>query len=342
MYQATFEKKTFQFKRPGGTSRGILTEKHAWFITLADTTRPGSRGLGECSIIPGLSPDFTDFDAYEAKIQQVCSQIDHYITHLDELETSPSILFGVETALHDLQHGGTGHFFDTPFTRGEQKIPVNGLIWMGSESFMQEQIEDKLNEGYSCIKLKIGAIDFEAEYKLLEALRNRYATDKLSIRVDANGAFSVAEAAEKLEKLALLDIHSIEQPIRAGQIAAMHDLCRTTRVPIALDEELIGIFGRPAKAQLLTDIQPQYIILKPSLHGGFSGCREWIEIADSLQIQWWMTSALESNVGLNAIAQFASTFDNALPQGLGTGALYVENTPTRLVCQGGFLEMLPG
>lgn len=341
MYQATFEKKTFRFKRPGGTSRGVLTEKHAWFITLTDATRPGIQGLGECSIIPGLSPDFTDFGVYQEQVQKVCEQIDYYIHHLEELETFPSILFAVETALLDLQNGGKGHFFDTPFSSGEAKIPVNGLIWMGSESFMQEQLEDKLEEGYSCIKLKIGSLGFDVEYKILETLRNRYATDKLSIRVDANGAFSPAEAAEKLEKLALLEIHSIEQPIRAGQIAAMHSLCRTTKVPIALDEELIGVFGRQAKTQLLEDIRPQYIILKPSLHGGFSGCRAWIEIATRLNIDWWMTSALESNVGLNAIAQFTATFKNPLPQGLGTGALYIENTPTRLVCAGGFLAMQP-
>jgi o-succinylbenzoate synthase len=340
MFQATFEKKTFLFKRPGGTSRGVLTEKHAWFITLTDAQNPGVQGIGECSIIPGLSPDFTNLEAYEAKVKNICKHIDHYIAHLQELEADPSILFGVETALLDLQNGGKALFFDTPFTRGESRIPVNGLIWMGSESFMQEQIEEKLQSGYSCIKLKIGSLDFEVEYVILEALRNRYATDKLSIRVDANGAFSVAEAEAKLEKLALLDIHSIEQPIRAGQISEMHALCRKTPVPIALDEELIGIFGYAAKKQLLESILPQYIILKPSLHGGFSGCREWIEIATALHIDWWMTSALESNVGLNAIAQFTSTFDNPLPQGLGTGALYVENTPSELHCEAGFLEML--
>ena len=349
MLKASFEKKIFEFKRPGGTSRGVLTEKHAWFIYLSDSLYPDIKGTGECSIIPGLSPDFENSDVYERKISNICQQInegDFNLTSIkpiiDSLCTYPSIVFGLETALLDLENGGRAHFFDTSFTRGESRIPVNGLIWMGNEAFMQQQIEEKLQEGYNCIKMKIGAIDFDKEFAILQALRNRYATDKLILRVDANGAFSPQEAPDKLNRLASLSIHSIEQPIKAGQWDEMAELCSNTSVPIALDEELIGISDPEVKQQLLDKIRPQYIILKPSLHGGFSGCTEWIKLADEPQIPWWMTSALESNVGLNAIAQFTSTFDNPLPQGLGTGSLYVKNTPSKLICKGGFLQMSTG
>lgn len=346
MIQATFERKTFQFKRPSGTSRGVLTEKHAWFIYLHDTANPAVKGTGECSIIPGLSPDFIHVEAYEEAIENLCDQINESNFGLDTIESlrallleSPSILFGFEMAVLDLKNGGKGLFYDTPFTRGEAKIPINGLIWMGTEEFMQAQIEEKLQEGYSCIKMKIGAIDFDSEFEMLAALRDRYAADVLTLRVDANGAFSAAEAMGKLRRLADIDVHSIEQPIKAGQLDEMARLCLQSPLPIALDEELIDVYGHSAKKALLERIKPQYIILKPSLHGGFSGCREWIEIANELQVPWWITSALESNVGLNAIAQFTSLYDISLPQGLGTGSLYVENTPTNLVVKGGFIEM---
>ncbi len=344
---ASFEKKTFQFKRPSGTSRGVLTEKHAWFLSLCETENPTVIGLGECSIIPGLSPDFADLASYETNISVLCDQIntgDFTLENIQEfypqLAEFPSILFGLETAVLDLQNGGKARFYDTAFTRSESSIPINGLIWMGSEEFMQVQIAEKLEEGYSCIKMKIGAIDFAKEFEILASLRKRFDASALTLRVDANGAFSPAEALDKLNRLATLDIHSIEQPIQARQWKEMASLCAETKLPIALDEELIGITGAENKRRLLETIRPQYIILKPSLHGGISGTKEWISLADSLQIPWWITSALESNVGLNAIAQFTSTYEITIPQGLGTGSLYVENTPTKLRTHGGFLEMI--
>lgn len=347
MIRATFEKKTFHFKRPSGTSRGVLTEKHAWFISLLDSENPSIIGLGECSIIPGLSPDFVDFEQYENQVKFCCDQInsseatfESIAQFCDEIIEFPSIVFGIETALLDLRNGGKSFFYDTSFTRGEMKIPINGLIWMGDEAFMQAQIEDKLKEGYRCIKMKIGAIEFDKEFAILESLRNRFPADQLTLRVDANGAFSLAEALERLTQLSTLEIHSIEQPIQVNQWDTMAELCQKSPLPIALDEELIGIHDLEAKRNLLESIQPQYIILKPSLHGGIAGTKTWIQIAEKLNIPWWITSALESNVGLNHIAQFTSTYENLLFQGLGTGGLYVENTPTKMQTKGGFLEMI--
>ncbi len=324
-----------------------MTEKHAWFISLSDSENPTVIGLGECSIIPGLSPDFVDFEQYENQVKSCCDQINSSVNTFESIEILcaeigefPSIVFGIETALLDLRNGGKSFFYDTSFTRSETKIPINGLIWMGDEAYMQAQIEDKLQEGYRCIKMKIGAIEFDKEFAILESLRQRFPADQLTLRVDANGAFSVLEALERLTQLSTLEIHSIEQPIQVNQWEAMAELCQKSPLPIALDEELIGIHELEAKRNLLETIQPHYIILKPSLHGGISGTKSWIEIAEKLNIPWWITSALESNVGLNHIAQFTSTYDNLLFQGLGTGGLYVENTPTKMQTKGGFLEML--
>ena len=336
-YHATFEKKTYIFKQPSGTSRGVLTEKHAWFIYLTSSNRTDRIGVGECSIIPGLSPDFIDFTEYENKIQEVCQNIQYYIENQNELESFPSILFGLETALLDLNSEKKGVFFDTYFTRRESGIPINGLIWMGSKENMLQQIEEKLLQGFSCLKMKVGAIDFDQELDILKSIRQRFSSSEIELRVDANGAFSVKDALVKLDQLSKFQLHSIEQPIKQGQIQEMADLCKNTPLPIALDEELIGVYGMENKKQLLSHIKPQYIILKPSLHGGLIGSTEWINIAESYVIPWWMTSALESNVGLNAIAQFSSTFKNNLPQGLGTGSLYVNNELTVLKVVSGML-----
>ena len=371
-YKASFQKQTFLFKQPSGTSRGILTEKHAWFISLSkintnhptiqhsspesfrDVTRhpkafgtsPVSRklsgrrsSLGECSIIPGLSPDFVSFDLYEKKLTEVCENITYYIKNLSELEPYPSILFGLETALLGLQSQNENQLFDTPFTRGELGIPINGLIWMGSKEFMLQQIEEKLQAGFSCLKLKIGALDFETELEILASIRKRYTASDIELRVDANGAFSPADVLNKLDRLSKFQLHSIEQPIKAGQWDEMAKICRVTPLPIALDEELIGVIGNAQKSALLETIQPQYIILKPSLHGGILGTTEWIHLAMEHKIPWWMTSALESNVGLNCVAQFASTFENSLPQGLGTGGLYENNTSSKLFIDQGYIFM---
>lgn len=338
MIEARFYKQVFHFKKASGTSRGVLTEKHSWFIELNDGN---STGIGECSIIPGLSPDFTDEVSYHKQVEKTVQLINNQSLTLENCSSLlidfPSILFGIETAFLDLKNGGKKLIFDNAFARGEQKIAINGLIWMGGEKFMQEQIAQKLSEGFTTIKLKIGAIDFETELKLLKSIRKEYSSDQITLRVDANGAFDSNSAIEVLNELAELEIHSIEQPIKAGQWAEMKHLCSITPTPIALDEELIGISKLDQKIELLETINPHYIILKPSLHGGISGSKEWIQLAEERSIPWWMTSALESNIGLNAICQFAAEYQNDLPQGLGTGSLYVDNIESDLTVENGFI-----
>lgn len=326
-----FTKKTFLFKRPSGTSRGILKEKHSWFIEIWNATNPKIIGFGECSIIPGLSPEYISIEQYEKKLKELCAN------PTIDISEWPSIKFGLECALRDLENGGKRIYFKNDFVKGTLKLPINGLVWMGDENFMREQIEQKLREGFRTIKMKIGAIDFDTEIKLLKSIRSRYNKNQITLRVDANGAFSPEETKEKLTILNQLDIHSIEQPIKQGQWSKMRELCEQTPLPIALDEELIGINRRLEKVKLLDTIQPQYIILKPSLHGGISGTQEWIELAEERNISWWITSALESNIGLDAICQLAAEYQNPLPQGLGTGSLYVNNIKNDLIVEQGYI-----
>lgn len=335
---ATTSKLELQFKRPAGTSRGVLQQKTSWIIRITNTEHPTITGSGECSVIPGLSPDYTNDIAYEQKLDDVCSRIDNYAHNLAQLADFPSIRFGVEMALLDLKNGGQHVWFSSPFTQGIKALPINGLIWMGTEQFMHEQIEAKLAEGFNCIKMKVGAIHFDQEVQLLRSIRKRYSKADITLRVDANGAFTPAEAIPKLQELAQLDIHSIEQPIQQGQWEAMRELCKNAPLPIALDEELIGITPKKDKQELLTFIQPQYIILKPSLLGGFQASQEWIDCADEQNIPWWITSALESNLGLNAIAQFTATLNVDIPQGLGTGGLYTNNLYSPLYIERGELH----
>jgi o-succinylbenzoate synthase len=330
--KANFTKRIFEFKLPSGTSRGILTEKTSWFLHLKDVD---FEGIGECSVIKGLSPDFSSDIEYENKLEEVCSRIDYYSQNIKELIEWPSILFGLEMALLNLKTKQKGVYFRNEFAEGKKAILINGLIWMGEPNFMLDQVQTKINQGFSCIKMKIGAIDFNKEIAILQKIRSQFSKNEIELRVDANGAFNVNDAFEKLNDLAKLEIHSIEQPIAVGQIEGMRELCQKTPVPIALDEELIGVNGYDRKYNLLRLILPQYIILKPSLHGGISGCLEWIEIAEELGILWWITSALESNVGLDAIAQFCGEFNNPLPQGLGTGGLYVSNFDSPLKIENG-------
>ena len=324
----------FDFKKPSGTSRGVMTQKKSWFIELQEK---GISAWGECSIIENLSPDYKDDETYFRKIQEFLSAWQNNSLEIAAMNEFPSIKFGIETALLDLETCGKRILYDTTFTRGEEKIKINGLIWMGSPASMQQQIQEKLNQGFSCIKLKIGAIDWADEHRILKAVRQEFSASDIELRVDANGAYSPQQANEILKQLADLEVHSIEQPISAGQVQEMTELCATTPCPIALDEELIGVFDIQEKQKLLAQIKPQYIILKPSLHGGISGTKAWIEIAEKNNIAWWMTSALESNLGLNAIAQLASTYNLQLPQGLGTGSLYTSNLPSPLHLDGEWL-----
>ncbi|WP_070136765.1 o-succinylbenzoate synthase [Crocinitomix algicola] len=336
MYQASLHFHQLNFKVPSGTSRGVLTTKDAWFIKIWKQNQPDIIGIGEASIIQTLSPDWND--EYPAFIEHVVENINDYIDTLkNELIAFPSIHFAIETALLDLKNGGNGLIFPSAFTHGKAPISINGLIWMGKPDYMLQQIKEKIDAGFNCIKLKIGAIDFEEELRLLAFIRSNYTANEIEIRVDANGAFHPEVALSKLKALAKFDLHSIEQPIKQGQIDDMKDLCSNTPLPIALDEELIGITNPIEKTKLLDEIRPQYIILKPSLIGGFSGTDEWIKAAESNDIKWWITSALESNIGLNAIAQYTFTKKNPMPQGLGTGQLFTNNTDSSLRIDGGCL-----
>lgn len=319
--KATYQKYMLHFKRPSGTSRGVLNEKETWFIILEEN---GKKGIGECGILRGLSAD--DRPDYEEKLQWVCANIHLGKDQLwDALIEFPSIQFGVEMASQSLASENPFVLFPSEFTEGKKNITINGLVWMGDEAFMRQQIEEKLAQGFSCIKLKIGAIDFQKELDLLHFIRQNFDEKTIEIRVDANGAFAVNDALSKLNQLAGYKLHSIEQPIAKNNTDSMSDLCKNAPFPIALDEELIGVFSLVEKEALLQKIQPQYIILKPSFIGGFRGTKEWIDLANKYQIGWWITSALESNIGLNAIAQWTFLQQNSMPQGLGTGGLYTNN-----------------
>lgn len=319
--KATYRKYLLHFKRPSGTSRGVLTDKETWFIVLE---QEGKKGIGECGLLRGLSCD--DRSDYEEKLAWTCTNI-----HLGKevlwkaLIEFPSIQFGVEMAFQSLASATPYLLFPSDFTQGQKSIPINGLIWMGEETFMKEQIEEKLAAGFRCVKLKIGAINFEKELQLLRFIRANFSPEQVEIRVDANGAFYKNEALDRLMQLSEFKLHSIEQPIAKNNTDKMSELCKVAPFPIALDEELIGVFSLADKEALLRKIKPQYIILKPSFVGGFRGTQEWITLAEKYQIGWWITSALESNIGLNAIAQWTFLQNSLMPQGLGTGALYTNN-----------------
>lgn len=322
--KAEYFRYLLEFKRPSGTSRGVLHEKETFIL---EVSQNGKKGIGECAIFRGLS--FDDRPDYEEKLQWLCENIEQDPEFLKEnLKEFPSIWFGYEQAVLNLKNG-ENLYFPSEFTEGKVPIIINGLIWMGDIHFMEEQIQDKLEKGFHCIKLKIG-VDWKSEHEILQKLRQKFSKEILELRVDANGGFTKEKAKIVLQQLADLDIHSIEQPIKAGNWDDMAELCSETPTPIALDEELIGIVDPDEKKKLLESIKPQYIILKPALVGGFSGSDEWISFAESMNIGWWITSALESNIGLNAIAQYTFTKKSPMPQGLGTGALFVNNFESNL------------
>lgn len=318
---------TFHFKEPAGTSRGVYRTRVSRFVHLTCDDMPGIVGVGECAPLPKLSCD--DLPDYDAVLRRHCDDVcARGGIDVDALREVPSMLFGLETAWRQLQFGGSLALSDTPFARGEEGIPINGLVWMGDFDTMAQRLEQKLAQGFSCVKIKIGAIDFSDEMTLIRRLRDRYGSDLIELRVDANGAFSPDDAMDKMYQLSAYDIHSIEQPIMAGQWEEMARLCQSSPLPIALDEELIGVNTLEHKCELLDTIRPRFIILKPSLHGGIAGCREWIALAQERGIGSWITSALESNVGLNAIAHLAAEVygpDITMPQGLGTGQLFTDN-----------------
>lgn len=344
--QVHYQPYKLNFRFAAGTSRGILTEKTSWLIKIYDDENPSIIGIGECGPLSGLSID--DRPDFEDNLQTICREFNKLDLEiyswnisiiLEQLIGSqwPSIRFGFESAMLDYLHGGKRALFDNDFVSRQKGIPINGLVWMGSHEAMLQQVEEKIAAGYTTIKLKIGAINFEEECAILAYIRRHFSAREITLRVDANGAFNDSNVHTKLNKLAEYDLHSIEQPIAPKQMDLMAELCEVSPVPIALDEELIGKFDYAEKRRLLKQLKPKYIILKPTLLGGFELTREWIETAQRLDIDWWITSALESNVGLNAIAQFTAEFDNLLPQGLGTGQLYHNNIPSPLKIDQGYL-----
>ena len=332
--KATFQKHILNFKQASGTSRGILRTKETFFLFISNES---SQGVGECGIFRGLSID--DRSDYEDKLQWLCKNINQSKEKLlTELVQFPSIQFGLEQALLSLKSDDKFELFPSEFTKGNDSIPINGLIWMGSEQFMHQQIKEKLQSGFTTIKMKIGAIDFNTELKLLKSIRKEFTSKEIELRVDANGAFHPKEALEKLKRLSDFELHSIEQPIKQGQWQEMARLCEETPLPIALDEELIGIFDVTKKEKLLQTVKPQFIILKPSLIGGFEGSNQWVSCAKSHNVAYWITSALESNIGLNAIAQYTYSLDVTMPQGLGTGSLFTNNFESPLKVKSGRLH----
>lgn len=335
-YLADIEKHLLEFKKPAVTSRGSYAEKEVWLLKLSSPENPNVIGVGECSPFVDLSIDAVPH--YEVKLREVCGMLNQgFSPDALELHDYPSIQFGLETALHDLKHGGKHIIYLSDFVNSQKPIPINGLIWMDSKEEMLKQVETKIAEGYTCVKMKIGALDFDEECRMLESIRKHYSAFKIELRVDANGAFKPDTALEQLKELSRFELHSIEQPIKQNQWDSMQELCAKTPLPIALDEELIGVDVLEDGDKLLSYIKPQYIILKPSLIGGFKVGQAWIDKANKHNIGWWITSALESNIGLNAIAQWTATLNSPMPQGLGTGKLFKNNFTSPLDINQGHL-----
>jgi o-succinylbenzoate synthase len=343
--QASFFKRVFQFNFKARTSRGLMKDKTSWFIKIFDPADPAKFGLGEAGPLPGLSMDYSP--DFEDKISNVVQKFNEAgVTDPGEGRflaaippDLPSIAFAFETALLDLLNGGKRVIYKNSFLEGKA-IPINGLVWMGDMDFIMTQINQKIEQGFSCIKLKVGGLDFDRECDTLHYIRKRYFRDNVTIRLDANGGFKIDTVLYKLEELAKFSVHSIEQPLKAG-MAETRELCKKSPIPVALDEELIGKTTRMDKENLLRDIKPQFIVLKPTLHGGLRGCAEWISIAQSLGIGYWMTSALESSIGLNAICQFTANYEITIPQGLGTGMIYQNNFESPLNVKNGFISYDP-
>jgi O-succinylbenzoate synthase len=340
MIKATIHHKDFRYRHPATTSRGTFYNKSVYFIMLYDENMPFIRGIGECSVFPGLSMD--DVPNFEQKLKEITDLINKgWFNIKTPIYQWPSINFALETALRDLERKGSKILYPSQFTEGKDFIKINGLIWMGPKDTMQRQVDLKLASGFSCIKMKIGGLNFEDEYEILAGLRKNYPASELEIRLDANGSIPVQEIHDILNRLADLEIHSIEQPILPAQIEEMAAICDISPVPIALDEELIGKHPAENKKQLLKIIRPKFIVLKPGMLGGMRSCEEWINLADSMNIGWWITSSLETNIGLNAIAQWTYTLHNSLPHGLSTGALFENNIDSPLAVTGEKLYYFP-
>jgi o-succinylbenzoate synthase len=327
-FKASYFTRDFNFRFKAKTSRNTLTQKRSWFILLSDGHH---MGIGEASPIWGLSPE-SESD-YQEQIELVVARPQHFLEHRELLRHHPSIQFALETAIKGIKGQSTFHLHTTPWTLGQQGQKINGLVWMGDKAFMVEQVKKKLEDGFTCLKLKVGSLDHDAEISIIRAIRNEFSASSLEIRLDANGAFG-AKALGHLQDYDSYEIHSVEQPIAPGNWTQMRELCASSPIPIALDEELIGVTGLDEQVRLLDTIKPAFLILKPSLLGGTQACDEWIDLAKERTIGWWATSMLESDLGLNAIAQWVSTHQPKLPQGLGTGQLFSNNIPSPLNIRG--------
>ncbi len=335
---ASYTQYTLRFKKPAGTSRGVLRTKTVYFLRLADRRHPDRIAVGECAPWPGLSLD--DRPDFEAQLAAVCRRLNRGVPPAElDLSAFPALAFGLEMALRDRQGGSVRRLFDTPFTRGETSLPIHGLIWMGSRQAMAQQVEEKIAQGFSCLKMKIGALPFAEEVALLTEIRRRYPADRIALRLDANGAFSPRDALARLTELAPLHIEAVEQPIRPGQWPALAELCARSPIPIALDEELIGLQTDEGRRRLLDAVRPQFLVLKPMLLGGFAAAERWMALAAERGIGWWVNSALESNIGLNALAQWVSTHPSERVQALGSGQLYANNIPAPIRLAGNGLVM---
>ncbi len=332
MLKTDYKKYILEFIEPGVTSRGVLLHKLSWLLWIWDDKAPEIKGVGEISIISGLSPELED--DVETALIQLKNDTDNIIKNYQQFfEQKPAVKFGIEIALRDLHRGGKSLLFPSDFTEGKNGVKINGLIWMGTIDEMQNRIKQKIENGFTCIKIKVGSQNFEHELDLLKQIRQKYNETDLQIRLDANGAFSPDEALKKIDQLSEYKIHSIEQPIKAGQWAQMSNICRNTNIPIALDEEFIGIYGQN-RFNMLDAIMPQFIVLKPALLGGLCDTAQMVLSAAKRSIGWWVTSALESNVGLNAIAQWAYLNAYNIPQGLGTGNVFKNNFESQLYLKG--------
>lgn len=337
MIKAAYCRYGLVFKEPAVTSRETMRVKDTYFIKIWDDRDSRTFGIGECALFRGLSCD--DFPDYEEVLLDVCKRISDYLENpAVSLSEFPSIRFGVETALLDFRNGGMRRIFPGKWADGQKALTINGLVWMGDKHQMKQRVKLKIKEGFRCVKFKIGGISFDDEIAMIAGVRAAFPPEDLEIRVDANGAFAPECAMERLDRLSRFAIHSIEQPVKPRQWKVMSELCRNSPIPIALDEELIGINRQKSKEEMLSTLMPTYIILKPALCGGFSGSSEWIEAANNIGIGWWATSALESNIGLNAISQWADSLDVTMPQGLGTGALYLNNIPSPVTLTGQYLS----
>ena len=323
-----------------GTSKGPITARTVWYMIAWDNERPEVQGIGEAALFPGHSKEYPA--DVKVKLIELCERTDNWGQRLiSDLVDVPSVRFAVEQCLRDLDAGGTKTLFPSDFTIGRKAIPINGLVWMGDKATMKQRIREQIDGGYTTVKMKIDAIGIEDELELLRAVRSEFGSSDLTLRVDANGAFSAQQAPDVLKQLADLHVHSIEQPVAAGLYEVMADLCATTPIPIALDEDLIGLNTHDAKADLLANVKPQFIVIKPSLVGGWAATQEWIDLAKTRNIGWWITSALESSIGLNAIAQYTATLNVTMAQGLGTGRVYANNIPSPLHAHRGFLTYRP-